>query len=120
MSIDRALLLISDRADQSRELASRISSLYRCRTVGLYEDENDAGRTPTAIVIDVALTDGLAIERLRHRLSPLRVSAAPIVAILRADTHLERVQAAALGATLIFPADVSVPEISAALEPTNE
>jgi putative nucleotidyltransferase with HDIG domain len=50
-------------------------------------------------------------------LSRPRALGAPIVAILRSDSYLERVQAAAVGATSLFPADVSVCNIFAALEP---
>ena len=99
ISIDRALLLISDRADQSCELAARISTLCRCLAIGLHEDTNIVLRAATAIVIDVALTDGLVIGRVQYLLSRYRAPTAPVVAILRADTQLERVQAAAVGAT---------------------
>ena len=70
-------------------------------------------------MIDVGLRDGRAVEQLRYMLSPFRVPPVPIVAILRADTHQEGIQAAALGATIIFRPDVSVAEIAAALAPTS-
>jgi putative nucleotidyltransferase with HDIG domain len=43
--------------------------------------------------------------------------AVPIVALLQDDSHLERVQAVAVGATLLLPADLSVSEICAAVAP---
>jgi hypothetical protein len=46
-----------------------------------------------------------------------RALAAPIVAILRDNSYLQRVQAAAVGATFLFPANVSVSDISSALAP---
>jgi putative nucleotidyltransferase with HDIG domain len=84
----------------------------------LRRDANLVLQAAKAIVIDVALTDGLTIGQVQHILSKYRTTTAPIVAILKNDTRQERVQAAALGATIIFPAAVSVPEIAAALAPT--
>jgi hypothetical protein len=40
MSMDRAILLISDRPDRSQELARRLGGLCACRTTGLYERES--------------------------------------------------------------------------------
>jgi HD-GYP domain-containing protein (c-di-GMP phosphodiesterase class II) len=118
MSTDCALLLISDRVDGGRELAGRINSLHRCWAIGLYNDAKSAVPSASAIVIDVALMDGLAIGRLQYLLSLYRRPTAEAVAILRTGTRRERVQAAALGATIIFAADVSVPELVASLVPT--
>ncbi len=116
MSSARAILLISDRPDRSRELAHRLGGLCECRTIGLYEQES-AAEPVTAVVTDVGFRHPADIERLRRLLSRPRALAAPIVAILRDDSHLERVQAVAVGATSLFPADVSVSDISAALAP---
>ena len=70
-----------------------------------------------AVVTDVGFRHPADIERLRHLLSQPRAMAVPIVAILRDNSHLERVQAVAVGATFLFPADVSVSDIAAALAP---
>jgi len=114
MSSDQAILLISDRPDRSRKLAQRLSSHCACRTIGLYEPESTA--VPVlAVVSDVDFRAPANIERLRQLLSQLRASAAPIVAVLRGDTHMERVQAAAVGATSLFPANVSATDICTAL-----
>ena len=113
----RALLLISDRADQSCELAARISTLCRCLAIGLHEDTNIVLRAATAIVIDVALTDGLVIGRVQYLLSRYRAPTAPVVAILRADTHPRASSSGRSWRNHHFPADVSVKEIAAALAP---
>jgi hypothetical protein len=112
MSSDRAILLISDRPDRSQELARRLGGLCACRTTGLYERESTA-ELVTAVVTDVGFRHPSDIERLHHLLSRPRASAAPIVAILRDNSYLQRVQAAAVGATFLFPANVSVPDIFA-------
>ena len=116
MSSDRAILLISDRPDRSQELARRLGGLCSCRTTGLYEPESTA-ELVTAVVTDVGFRHPSDIERLHHLLSGSRASAAPIVAILRDNSYLQRVQAAAVGATFLFPANVSVSDISSALAP---
>ena len=116
MSSDRAILLISDRPDRSRELANRLGSLYACRTIGLYEQQATA-EPVAAVVTDVGFRHPADIERLHHVLSKPRALAAPIVAILQDDSYLQRVQAAAVGATFLFPANVPVFDIFAVLAP---
>jgi putative nucleotidyltransferase with HDIG domain len=116
MSSDRAILLISDRPDRSHKLALRLGGHCKCRTTGLYEQESTAGLV-TAVVTDVGFRHHSDIERLHHLLSKPRALAAPIVAILRDNSYLQRVQAAAVGAAFLFPADVSVSDIFSALAP---
>jgi putative nucleotidyltransferase with HDIG domain len=116
MSSDRAILLISDRPDRSRDLAHQLGGLCSCRTIGLYEPQTTAAPA-AAVVTDVGFRHPADIERLRHLLSQPRALAAPIVAILRDNSHLERVQAVAVGATFLFPANVSVSDIFAAIAP---
>jgi putative nucleotidyltransferase with HDIG domain len=116
MSSDRAILLISDRPDQSRELAHRLRGLCACQTIGLYEQQATA-QPGAAVVTDVGFRHPADIERLRHLLSQPRGLAVPILAILRDNSHLERVQAVAAGATFLFPPNASVSDISAALAP---
>ena len=116
MPSDRAIHLISDRPDRSRELARRLGGFYACRIIGLYEQQTTA-EPAAAVVTDVGFRDPADIERLRHLLSQPRALAVPIVAILRDNSHMERVQAVAVGAAFLFPADVSVSDISAALAP---
>ena len=116
MSSERAVLLISDRPDRSQRLAHVLAGLCACRTIGLYEPQSTVGPV-TAVVTDVGLRHPPDIERLRRVLSQPRILAAPIIAILRDNTRLERVQATALGATSLLPASLSASDISAALAP---
>lgn len=111
---ERTVLLISDLPDQSRELARRLDSVCACRAIGLHEQASIAAPI-SAVVTDVDLHRPAAIERLRHLLSQPCAATAPIVAILRENSHIERVQAAALGASFLFPANASISDISAAL-----
>jgi len=118
MTSNHAILLISDRPDRSQELARRLGDLCACRTIGLYEQQS-AAEPVSAVVTDVGFRDPAAIGRLRHLLSQPRALAKPIVAILRDNSHLERVQAVAVGATSLFPANASVSDIFAALAPVR-
>jgi putative nucleotidyltransferase with HDIG domain len=115
MSSDYAILLISDRPDRSRELAHRLGGHYACQMVGLYEQPTTEALV-AAVITDVSFRHPTDIERLRHLLSQ-RALAAPIVALLRNNSHLERVQAVAVGATYLLPADESVSDIWTALAP---
>jgi putative nucleotidyltransferase with HDIG domain len=110
------VLLISDRPDRGRELADRLRGIFACRAVGLYE-EDIITEPAAAVITDVGLCHGPSIERLRHLLSQPRVSATPIVAILQSGSHLERVQAAALGATSAVSANISPFDLAALLAP---
>jgi putative nucleotidyltransferase with HDIG domain len=116
MSSDRAILLISDRPERSRGLANVLGRLCACRTIGLHEPDSIAGPV-TAVVTDVVLRQPTDIERLRRLLSQPRIIAVPIIAILRDNTHLQRVQATALGATALLPGNVSVAGLTAVLAP---
>lgn len=111
---DDAILLISDRPGRSRELAHRLDALCGCRMIGLH-DQNHSVDPATAIVTDIGFRDPVDIERTRRLLSKVRAPGAPVVAILRDNSHHERVQATALGATSMLPNNVSVADISAAL-----
>jgi putative nucleotidyltransferase with HDIG domain len=116
MASEHAILLISDRPNQSWELARGLGALCACQMIGLHEQKTPAGAV-IAVVTDVGLRHPRNVERLRNLLLQPRASAVPIVAILRDDSHLERVQAAAVGATSLFGAHAAISEISAALAP---
>jgi putative nucleotidyltransferase with HDIG domain len=87
MSSDRAIVLISDRPDRSRELADRLGGLCTCRTIGLHEEESTA-EPVAAVITDVDFSCLAVVERLRHLLSKPRALAAAIVAVLRHDNYL--------------------------------
>jgi putative nucleotidyltransferase with HDIG domain len=118
MSSGRDLLLISDRPDRSRRLADRLWRLHPCRTMGLYEAEDGPDASAAAVITDVCFRDGPAIERLRGLLLRVRTSKTPLVTILQNDSHLERVQAAALGAGAVLPANASFRDIAGVITRT--
>jgi putative nucleotidyltransferase with HDIG domain len=116
MSGNNTILLISDRPDRSHELAGQLARLSACRTIELHGDAN-AVESASAIVVDVDLRRRADIEQLRCLLSKACSSATPILAILRNDSYLTRVQAGAIGASFVYPAGTPLAAISAVLTP---
>jgi putative nucleotidyltransferase with HDIG domain len=119
MSGHRTILLISDRPDRSQELAGQLARVSACRTIDLHENDG-AVKPVSAIVVDVDLRKPADIERLRCLLSKARSPSTPILAMLRNDSRLTRVQAAAVGATSTFPVAAPFSAISEALTPASE
>ncbi len=113
---DTTILVISDRPDRSENLAQQLRGTHPCQVVGLYEDNATAGEI-AAVVTDVCLRDPSDLERLKRLVTPPRESGAPVVAILRSDNYLERVQASAIGATSLITPNASFVEILMALGP---
>jgi putative nucleotidyltransferase with HDIG domain len=105
------ILLISDWPDRGKELAAKLGGLAACRLVGLEQKQSSVG-APIAVVLDVDFARPNGMEHLRKLLSAPRQSATPIIALLRSETHLQRVQASALGASTVFPAAASFAEIA--------
>ena len=80
-------------------------------------DRQPVAAVAAAVVADVGFRDPANIRRVRELLSWPRASGAPIIAILRDNSHQERVQATALGATVLLPATASDLDLAAALAP---
>ena len=114
MASKHEILLISDRADCSQKLARLLGRLTACRTIGLSEASN-APNSVLAAVMDVGLLCPANIQRLRRQLSRPGMLGVPIMALLRDNSHLERVQAVAVGATVLLPPKASVADYAAAL-----
>jgi putative nucleotidyltransferase with HDIG domain len=115
MSTDNpTVLLISDCSDNSRELGSWIGSVFTCKNIGLHEP-GDVAKNVSAIVTDVAFRNAAGIARLRSLLTQYRRTAAPIIAVLRDNSHYEQVQAVALGASTVLPSNASSAEICRAV-----
>jgi putative nucleotidyltransferase with HDIG domain len=114
MAADAAILLVSDHLDRSTQLARALGSLSLCHMIGVHQQVSTAGPV-VAVVTDVNLRDPVNIECLCQLLSRFRKTATPIVAILQNNSHQERVQAAAVGATSAFAANAPLSDIFAAL-----
>lgn len=108
------VLLISDRSDQSRELASWIGRMCACRSMGL-DDQPQPAKDIAVIVTDVAFRDAAHVAQLRAVLRHYRGVTTPVAAVLRDDSRHEQVQAGALGATRVLPSTASLNEICRAV-----
>jgi len=104
------ILLITDRLQRSKELAMPLRAIGACRIMAP-DDAEVASQAAAVVVIDVDLHRSPHIKQLSVSLSGPRNSGTPIVALLRAVSHHERVQAAALGAGTFVSAKSSSEEI---------
>jgi putative nucleotidyltransferase with HDIG domain len=109
------IVLISDRPDRSQELADHLSRISNCRMVGLHDVRPPTSCAAVAAVIDIDLRRPSNIERLRCQLLRPSAFSAPIVAMLRDESYLERVQAEAVGATVLLPPETSSREVASAV-----
>jgi putative nucleotidyltransferase with HDIG domain len=104
------ILLISDRPDRNIELPRRLADSFSCRVVNFHEHDDIAGDV-AAVLTDVSFRNPSDVQRLRHLLTKPKKLKVPILAILRGDDYLERVQASAIGADVVFPPDVPLVEV---------
>ncbi len=112
--VNPIVLLISDRSDQSGELASWIGRICSCRTMGLH-DQSQSAKDVAVVITDVAFRDPAHVARLRSVLAHYRGAATPVAAVLRDDSRHEQVQAVALGATCVLPSTASSAEVCRAI-----
>lgn len=112
--VNPTVLLISDRSDQSGELASWIGRICSCRRMGLH-DQPQSAKDLAVIVTDVAFREPAHVARLRSVLAQYRGAATPVAAVLRDDSRHEQVQAVALGATCVLPSTASSVEVCRAI-----
>jgi putative nucleotidyltransferase with HDIG domain len=87
-----------------------------CQTIGLYEQAGAEGDV-AAVVADIGFRQPSDVHRLRELLAQPREAGAPIVVILQSDRYADRIQAAAVGATSLFPPSVSFSDLALALAP---
>lgn len=114
MTANPTVLLISDRSDQSRDLANWLGRICACRSIGL-NDQPQSAKDVAVIVTDVGFRDPAHVGRLRSLLTQCRGAATPVAAVLRDDNRHEQVQAGALGATRVLPSTASSTEICRAV-----
>jgi putative nucleotidyltransferase with HDIG domain len=113
-AVNPTVLLISDRSDQSGELASWIGRICSCRSMGLH-DQLQSANNVAVIVTDVAFRDPAQVARLRSVLAQYCGAATRVTAVLRDDSRHEQVQAGALGATCVLPSTASSAEVCRAV-----
>jgi putative nucleotidyltransferase with HDIG domain len=112
MSASPGILLISDRPQWGKELAAGLQTVAGCRMIEP-GDRQTAAPPSAVVVLDVDLRRSSEVENLRALLTAPRRAAIPIVALLRNESHVERVQAAALGASTFVAGEASPAELRA-------
>lgn len=116
-----AVLLITDRPEQSVRLERLLSLWGRCDVVDLHRPMK-GGQAPNRLLIsDVDLSNRDAVEAVRDRLAEHRRKGMPFLCLLRDQSARLTTQANAIGASAILPADLPtktlIDEIGRILDP---
>lgn len=101
------MLLLTDRADESRDLARRLGVWGPCRVVAIERDAEGSPPQPQIIVSDVDLGHRQSVEAMRAALARHRRKGAPYLCLLRDMTARSTIQARAIGASEVLPADTA-------------
>ncbi|PTM38548.1 HD domain-containing phosphohydrolase [Bosea sp. 124] len=101
------MLLITDRPDESRDLARRLALWGPCTVVGLEQATDGPVTQPTIVVSDADLGQRRSVEAMRVALARHRSRGAPYICLLRDMTARSTIQARAIGATEVLPADAA-------------
>jgi putative nucleotidyltransferase with HDIG domain len=95
----RRLLLASDRADQSSELADILRSVGEVEAIGTAEIPEKPARQVSGIVVDINLRSSESVQRVRNKLRGEAYRSMPRLFVLADALHHASMQAWALGAT---------------------
>ncbi|HEY5796800.1 MAG TPA: HD domain-containing phosphohydrolase [Bosea sp. (in: a-proteobacteria)] len=98
------MLLITDRLDESRDIARGLSLWGPCAVVGLEGQADGADAQPRIVVSDVDLGQRRSVEAIRAALARHRRKGTPYLCLLRDMTARSTIQARAIGATEVLPA----------------
>lgn len=101
-----AVLLITDRPEQSHRLERLLSLWGPCVVVGLERPPGERSQPASLVVSDVDLSNRAAVEAVRDRLAEHRHGGIPYLCLLRDQSPRMRTQANAIGASAILPADI--------------
>lgn len=101
------MLLITDRLDESRDLARRLGVWGACRVIALEREGDGSITQPQIIVSDVDLGHRLSVEAMRAALTRHRRKGAPYLCLLRDMTARSTIQARAIGASEVLPCDTA-------------
>src|SRR5438552_5996733 len=95
----RRLLLVSDRSDQSSELANILQSVGEVESITTADIPESPARQVSGIVVDINLRSAESVQRVRNRLRGDAYSQMPRLFVLADALHHASMQAWALGAT---------------------
>lgn len=100
-----AVLLITDRLEQSVKLERLLSLWGPCDVVDLHRPTKHLPAPNRLLVSDVDLSNRSAVEAVRDRLAERRRKGTPLLCLLRDPSPRLMIQANAIGASAILPAD---------------
>lgn len=105
------MLLLTDRLDESRDLALRLGFWEPCRVVALARHGDAVATQPKIVFSDVELSQRQSVEAMRAALARHRRRGAPYLCLLRDVTARSTIQARAIGATEILPVDAAAAQL---------
>lgn len=119
-----AVLLITDRPDQSVKLERLLSLWGPCEVVELHRPATSGPAPYRLLVSDVDLSSRGAVEAVRNRLAERRRKGTPYLCLLRDPSPRLTIQANAVGASAILsaelPAKVLLDEVGRILNPGGQ
>lgn len=110
------MLLITDRLDESRDLARRLGFWGPCRVIALERHGAAPVTQPQIVVSDVDLAQRHSVEAMRAALARHRGRGAPYLCLLRDMTARSTIQARAIGATEVLSADMAASQLLKTIE----
>jgi len=93
-----------------------VAASFSCQVMNFQED-NGICPDVAAVLTDVSFRNPADVQRLRHLLAKPKRMTVPIFVILRDNGYLERVQASAIGADVVFPTNLPLVEVMVTLSP---
>lgn len=101
-----AVLLITDRPEQSLKLERLLSLWGPCDVVDLHRPARGGQAPKRLLVSDVDLSNRIAVEAVRTQLAESRNKGTPFLCLLRDQSPRLAIQANAIGASAILPAGI--------------
>lgn len=102
------VLLISDCEERRQALQRTLSLWGPCVALSPSQSSREIDESRSLLVVDLDLSGRKSIETARAALAPYRLAGAPCIFLLRDMSSRCQMQANALGATDILPADIPV------------
>jgi putative nucleotidyltransferase with HDIG domain len=119
-----AVLLITDRPEQSEKLERLLSLWGPCDVVDLHRPAKGGAAPKRLLVSDVDLSKRASVEAVRDRLAERRHKGTPYLCLLRDQSPRLTIQANAIGASTVLPADLPakalLDEIGRILNPAGQ
>ncbi|MFC5418522.1 HD-GYP domain-containing protein [Bosea eneae] len=99
-----AVLLITDRPEESQKLERLLSLWGPCDVVDLHRPARSGSVPKRLLVSDVDLSNRMAVEAVRAQIADSRLRGTPVLCLLRDQSPRLTIQANAIGASAVLPA----------------